>query len=93
MNAGFRARSAALASLCFACSSSEPAPKPEPPRHDPIGRYEPATRIDFDNVVSYGDAPALDLPEPPKSDTPPSTTAAIEYSVYVLPLAADASPE
>src|SRR6185503_13333845 len=36
-------------------------------RHDAIGRYEPATRIDFDNVVSYGDAPALDLPEPPKS--------------------------
>ena len=33
------------------------------------------------------------LPEPPNSDTPPSTTAAIEYSVYVLPLAADASPE
>src|SRR6185436_6816690 len=33
------------------------------------------------------------LPEPPNSDTPPNTTAAIEYSVYVLPLAADASPE
>ena len=32
------------------------------------------------------------LPDPPKRETPPSTTAAIEYSVYVLPLAADASP-
>src|SRR5689334_6078005 len=33
------------------------------------------------------------LPDPPNRDTPPSTTAAIEYSVYVLPPAADASPE
>ena len=33
----------------------------------PVRRYEPETRIDFDNVVSYGDAPTLRLPDPPKS--------------------------
>lgn len=35
---------------------------------DPILRYEPADRLDFDNVVAYGELPQhLDLPEPPKS--------------------------
>lgn len=33
-----------------------------------LRRYEPADRIDVDNVVSYGDAPKdLVLPDPPKS--------------------------
>src|SRR5690349_4823292 len=35
---------------------------------DPLRRFEPAERVDFDNVVRYGDAVlTLDLPEPPKS--------------------------
>ena len=35
---------------------------------DPLRRFEPAERVDFDNVVAYGDAElTLDLPEPPKS--------------------------
>lgn len=34
---------------------------------DSVGRYEPAERIDFDNVRNYGPAPTLDLPDPPKS--------------------------
>jgi hypothetical protein len=35
---------------------------------EPLGRYEPTERIDFDNVVSYGEPPVdLDLPDPPKS--------------------------
>jgi hypothetical protein len=35
---------------------------------DPTRRYEPAERIDFDNVVAPGGmATILDLPEPPKS--------------------------
>lgn len=41
---------------------------PDGPCVDPIGSYEPAERVDFDNIVSYSDSPpTLDLPEPPKS--------------------------
>lgn len=35
---------------------------------DPLRRYEPEQRVDFDNVVAYRAAQtALDLPDPPKS--------------------------
>lgn len=35
---------------------------------DPLRRYEPTARIDFNNVVSYGEAPQLlNLPDPPHS--------------------------
>ena len=35
---------------------------------DPLRRYEPDERVDFDNVVAYGDdTGSLELPEPPKS--------------------------
>ena len=35
---------------------------------DPTHRYEPKARIDFDNVVSYGEMPRSScLPDPPKS--------------------------
>ena len=34
---------------------------------DPIRRFEPAARVDFNNVVSYGGALTLKLPDPPKS--------------------------
>jgi hypothetical protein len=35
---------------------------------EPRTRYEPDERLDHDNVVGYGEAPAsLELPEPPKS--------------------------
>lgn len=34
---------------------------------DPLRRYEPKTRLDVDNVVSFSDEPTLDLPPPPKS--------------------------
>ena len=40
----------------------------EAPAPDPALRYEPATRIDDDNVSAFGDpSSALDLPDPPKS--------------------------
>jgi Copper type II ascorbate-dependent monooxygenase, C-terminal domain len=47
---------------------------------DPLRRYEPAERVDVDNVVVYGDMPsALELPDPPKSGfrlvVPPRTFA------------------
>jgi hypothetical protein len=65
MNLGFGAAGMGLAILCAACSGTESTPTPA--SGDPIGRYEPQTRIDFDNVVSYGGAPTLRLPDPPKS--------------------------
>jgi hypothetical protein len=67
MNLGFGAAGMGIVILCAACSGTEPTPTTAPPRGDPIGRYEPQSRIDFDNVVSYGDAPTLRLPDPPKS--------------------------
>jgi hypothetical protein len=34
---------------------------------DPLRRFEPATRVDSNNVVSYGGALTLKLPDPPRS--------------------------
>jgi hypothetical protein len=50
---------------------------------DPLRRFEPEQRVDFDNVVSYGDVElTLDLPDPPKSGfrliVPPRMLAAGE---------------
>jgi hypothetical protein len=67
MKAGFRVAIAGLAVVSAACSSDESIQSPESPRDDPLRRYEPEARIDFDNVVSYGAAPTLNLPDPPKS--------------------------
>lgn len=67
MNVGFYAAIVGLTSFGFGCSSADSTETPAPTREDPLRRYEPETRIDFDNVVSYGDAPTLSLPDPPKS--------------------------
>jgi hypothetical protein len=54
-------------SLALCACSGEAEPNAVPAPVDALRRYEPAERVDFDNVVSYGAAPALGLPEPPKS--------------------------
>jgi len=36
-------------------------------RRWPAPMYEPAERVDFDNVTLLGEAPTMDLPEPPRS--------------------------
>ncbi len=56
-------------SLTFACSDgSRPDTGSDTASPDPL-RYEPARRLDHDNVRYYGDEPlqTLELPEPPKS--------------------------
>jgi hypothetical protein len=76
--------------LLAACSGNENAPGPSSTTCgagdelsdgtcvEALRRYEPKDRIDFDNVVVYGDMPkTLELPDPPKSGfrlvVPPQT--------------------
>src|SRR5262245_18030449 len=56
---------------------------------DPAQRYEPAQRIDQDNVVAFGNPlTQLDLPDPPKSRfriiAPPRTMKPGEEREYCL---------
>src|ERR1700752_1266131 len=51
------------------------------------------SRSPIERNISAPKIAPIALPDPPNSDTPPRTNGAIAYSVYVLPLAADASPE
>lgn len=67
----------ALLPLLTGCSQDEPGGPPACGAGeelyggrcgDPATRYEPAERVDFDNVVAYGDPISqLNLPEPPRS--------------------------
>jgi hypothetical protein len=71
-------RSAPLSLMVAAAcggEASDPPPAGCPPGLDrvhercvePATRYEPDERLDFDNVVAFGEVELLELPEPPKS--------------------------